>query len=168
MKIGIVSDSHGNVRRLQAALDAFAGRGAQAVVHCGDVGGVKCLHALADSGLKSYVVAGNTDRRADRLEQTARRLNIRFAWEVIEVPIAGGEYLVATHGSDAKILGELIAGRQFPYVCRGHTHRASDERHGPVRVINPGALHHPKHPRCPTAALLNTETGALEQIVLGE
>ena len=37
-----------------------------------------------------------------------------------------------------------------------------DERIGPVRVINPGALHHPRDPHHPTVALLDTGTDDLQ------
>ena len=52
-------------------------------------------------------------------------------------------------------------GGQFPYVCHGHTHRLRDDRIGDVRVINPGALNHPRNPRHPTIAVLDTATDTL-------
>jgi len=166
MKIGIVSDSHGKVRRLQAALDALAARGAQAVVHCGDVGGVECINALSGAGMDAYLVAGNMDGDIRRLQRAALAGGVKFSSEVIEVPLGDGRHLLAAHGHDEQVLGELIAGGQFPYVCCGHTHRFSDDRHRDVRVINPGALLHPKDTRRPTAALLDTETDTVERIDL--
>jgi len=166
MKIGIASDSHGRCDRLKAALEAFAGRDVDAVVHCGDVCGAKCMELLGRCGMDAYVVAGNMDRHVATLAQAARQYGVNFAWEVIEVPLGGGEHLVATHGNDEQILGELIADQQFPYVCHGHTHRQRDERHGRTRVINPGALWHPRQPHRPTAAVLDTETDRLDWIEL--
>jgi len=166
MKIGIVSDSHGKVLRLRAALNALAARGAQVIVHCGDVGGAECIDALAEAGLDAYVVAGNMDRDVWRLQQAALTGGLKFSSEVIEVPLGDGRCLLATHGHDERVLGELIAGGQFPYICRGHTHSFSDERRGGVRVINPGALLHPRSPRRATAALLDTEQDTLERIDL--
>ena len=162
MRIGIVSDSHGEIDRLRGALDIFEIHDAQAIVHCGDIGSAKCIELLADAPCDVYMVAGNMDRHVERLAALARGRGIHFGWEVIEVPLADGRCLVATHGHDANILGELIRGRQFPYVCHGHTHRARDERIGAVRVINPGALRSPKDPRHPTAALLDTDAETVE------
>lgn len=162
MRIGILSDSHGKGRTLRKALTALSRRGAEAIVHCGDLGSVECIEMLGEACVPSYVVAGNMDRHTDRLADAAQRCGVAFHWEAIEVPLGDGQFLVATHGHDERILSEMIRGEQFPYVCHGHTHRVRDDRFGPVRVICPGALCHPRHPRYPTAALLDTERDQLD------
>lgn len=164
MKIGIVSDSHSKAGRLRKALEAFAERNVDAVVHCGDLGSGECMELLGQFAANAYAVAGNMDRHVDRLAEIARQCGVHFGWEVIEVPLSDGRHLVATHGHDQTVLGELIAWEQFPYVCHGHTHKLSDEKRGEVRVINPGALTHPRRPHHPTAVVLNTETDALEVV----
>ena len=166
MKIGIVSDSHGRGDRLQSAMEAFASRGVQAVVHCGDIGSTQCVEALSSIDAATYAVAGNVDAHVKQLGSAAATSGVTFAWEVVEVPLGDGQHLVATHGCDQEVLEELIRGEQFPYVCHGHTHRVRDERIGPVRVINPGALRSPKAPKHPSAAILDTDGDPLEFIAL--
>jgi len=167
MKIGIISDSHGRAKRLRAAIDLLARRGVEAVVHCGDVMSVECVEMLGLCGVPAYMVVGNMDRHPERLKDAAERGGVNFAWEVVEVPIGEEKYLVATHGHDADVLDTLLIGRQFPYVCHGHTHRARNERVGPVRVINPGALCHPKGSHRPTAAVLDTDCDTVEIVEVG-
>lgn len=167
MKIGIVSDSHGKTKRLAAALELLAQRGVEAIVHCGDVSGAAAVELLALADAEAYVVAGNMDRHIERLAETAEKCGVHFAWETIEVPLPDGRHLIATHGNDPLVLGALIVGQQFPYVCHGHTHRRRDERIGQVRVINPGALHHPRGHQGPAVAILDTEMDDLEWIELG-
>ena len=159
MKIGIVSDSHGKASRLQVAIEVLTLAGAEAIVHCGDIGSDKCVDLLGAAGVPAYAVAGNMDRHINHLAATAKRVGVNFAWEVVEVPIGDDKHLAATHGNDEQILSELIRDRQFPYVCCGHSHRKSDKRFGPVRVINPGALH---HARRHTAAILDTDEDTLQ------
>ena len=166
MIIGIVSDSHGNLRRLEAALAAMAERNVQAIVHCGDIVDGESIRQLATAGVPAYVVAGNMDRHAAELQAAAQQCGVKFGWEVIEVPLDDGRYLVAMHGHDEKILGEMIAEQQFPYVCHGHTHRFRDEHIGGVRVINPGALRHARGHHGPTVAVLDTQTDTLERIAI--
>ena len=166
MKIGIVSDSHGRCELLTAALGLFAQRGVDAIVHCGDVGSIASMRSLGAVDTAAYAVAGNMDRHIDQLAVVADECGVNFHWEVIEMPIGDGRYLVATHGHDHGILNELIAGRQFPYVCHGHTHRVQDERFGQVRVICPGALRTPRNPRHPTVAILDTDSDSLEFIAV--
>ena len=164
MRIGIVSDSHGKTRRLRAALRLLAERDVDAVVHCGDVVSVECVEALGAFGRPAYVVLGNMDRRGQRLHDAAERAGVNFAWEVIEVPLGRRQYLVATHGDDPSVLAGLVAGEQFPYVCHGHTHRVRNERLGAVRVINPGALCHPRGHHPATVAVLDTEADSVETV----
>lgn len=164
MKIGIVSDSHGKAARLAEALEVLVARGAEAVVHCGDVGSVECMQRLGSAGVPTYAVAGNMDRHVDVLAVAAAECGVNFSAEVVVVPLGKGKRLAAAHGENKNVLDELIDGGQFPYVCHGHTHRASSERVGKTRVINPGALVHSRDPRRPTVALLDTETDAVEHI----
>ena len=164
MRIGILSDTHGRQDRLQRAMELLSQRQFGAVVHCGDIGSNECLELLGQARVEAYAVAGNTDRHIQDLVETARRLGVDFHSEVIEVPLGDGRHLVATHGHEDGVLAELIQGKQFPYVCHGHTHRFRDERMGAVRVICPGALRQPRHPRHPTVALLDTGSDVLEQI----
>ncbi|MFW6132555.1 MAG: metallophosphoesterase family protein [Planctomycetota bacterium] len=165
MKVGLVSDSHGHVRRLRQALEELADLGAEAVVHCGDVGSPECLAALGAAAPVALAVAGNMDRRVDRLAAAAERAGVTFSTRHVELDLGcageGPSALVATHGHDAHLLDALVRGGQFAYVCHGHTHRRRDERIGGARVINPGALRHPRGGTRPSAALLDTVAEAV-------
>ena len=159
MKIGIISDSHGNVPALRWALDELLGRGAEAIVHCGDLGSAECLALLGAADVDAYAVAGNMDLAPRSLADQASRCGVRFAADSVVVPLGEGKYLAATHGNKPQVLQQLIDGGDFPYVCCGHTHEAADERTGPVRVINPGPLDRASQP---TAALLDTAADTVE------
>ena len=163
MRVGIVSDTHGDVKQLSHALEIFSHHQVQAIVHCGDIGSILCLRLLANTAPNVHVVAGNTDRHVEELANEAGNLGINFAWEAVQVPMGDGKTLVATHGHDENLLGELIASRQFDYVCHGHSHKIRDDRVNGVRVINPGALHRAK---VHTVAVLNTVCDVLEHIVV--
>ncbi len=161
MVIGIVSDSHGKSKRLKAAVEIFARRNVDAVVHCGDIASAGDVEILASIGCAAYLVLGNMDRRIEGLVEAAKRWAVHFHAEAVEVPLGEGEFLVATHGSDSPMLRDLMDDPQFPYVCHGHSHATRDERIGITRVINPGALHH-IHPR--TIAILDTDSDKVEFI----
>lgn len=166
MLVGILSDSHGQHERLAMGLAALAERHVQAIVHCGDIVDEESIEMLGSAGAPAYVVAGNMDRHTSQLEAAAELCGVSFAWEVVEVPLDDGRSLVALHGHDELVLGEIIAEQQFPYVCHGHTHRFRDQRIDNVRVINPGALHHPRGLHRPTVAVLDTQTDTVEQIII--
>jgi len=161
MKIGIVSDSHGKADRLRRALHLLRERGAEVLVHCGDVGSADCVAALAETRLPAYAVAGNMDRHVRRLGDEAVRCGVHFSDDAAVVDIGGGRLLGVVHGNDEAALSRLLADERVVYLCRGHTHRRSDDRAGGTRIINPGALH---HARPATVALLDTESDTLESI----
>ena len=159
MKIGIVSDSHGKVKRLQSALATLMEHGAETIVHCGDVGSAGCIALLAEAGLPAYVVAGNMDRRPDKLAAEAAGAGVHFSAVAVVVRLSDGRCLAAAHGNDPAVLGRLLDQDGVCYVCHGHTHRRRDDRIGGTRVINPGAL---RHANPASAALLDTDTDTLE------
>ncbi|MCJ7543028.1 MAG: metallophosphatase family protein [Phycisphaerae bacterium] len=163
MKIGILSDSHGQLKRLKSALEALQAAGAEALVHCGDHGSVECLAALAAPGLPCYTVAGNMDRSAEVLADAAKASGVCFDRRVVIVPLGDGRTLAAAHGNDAALLRQLVSSGRHAYVCCGHAHKFSDQRAGPVRVINPGALY---HCRPYTVAVLDTATDELHVLTL--
>jgi len=163
MKIGSVSDSHGKALRLRAALAKLIERGAEAIVHCGDVGSADCIAALGEVDVPAYACAGNMDRRHDRLAAEAGRAGVHFRPDVVMVPLGDGRCLAAAHGNDPAALARLVDSEAVCYVCHGHTHRRRDDRVGAKRVINPGAL---RHANPPGVALLDTDTDTLEYLDL--
>jgi len=161
MKVGIVSDTHGKVSRLKRALDVLLSRGAEIIVHCGDVGSEDCIVALAETHLPCYAVAGNMDKHVDRLAATAKEVGVNFDPSKIIITLDDGHRLAITHGNDGGVIRELLADDSISYICVGHTHKAADERIGQKRLINPGALRH-AHPT--TVAILDTKTDTVEHI----
>lgn len=164
MLIGLLSDSHADASRLRNAVSMLTELGAEVLVHCGDIVAVDQVAILAHTGLQAYLAAGNMDRRTGALAKAADKCGVKFAADFIEAPLGEGQYLVALHGDMDQLLGELVGGGQFPYVIHGHTHRAADTKFGSVRVICPGAIAHPRSPKYPTAALLDTQADTVRFI----
>ena len=162
MKIGIVSDSHGQAKRLAAAVAALRTAGAEALVHCGDLGSTECLSVLAEAHVPCYAVAGNMDLHIDGLSEAAAARGVCFHPQFVTVPLGDGRTLAATHGNTGQ-MRKLVNSGDYAYVCCGHTHKAADIRDGDVRVINPGALY---HCRPYTVALLDTVTDELHLLTI--
>jgi len=162
MMIGLLSDSHGDAARLRNGTATLIDLGAEAIVHCGDIVAADHVSILGTCGVPAYLAAGNMDRNTSALAKVAEQYGVQFAADFIEVAIGAGQHLAALHGDNDHLLRDLVEGAQFPYVIHGHTHRAADDTYGSIRVICPGALAHPRKPKYPTVALLNTETDTVE------
>lgn len=158
MILGIMSDSHGDRRRVEQALEVLRLRRVETIVHCGDLGH-GCIESLGQAGVPVYAVAGNIDFDPVELAQQAAEAGVRFDPIQWIVPIEDGRTIAVAHGHDARVLHALIRSGQHAYVLHGHTHQPRDERIGPTRVINSGALHRASQP---SLAVLDTQRDALE------
>lgn len=156
MRVGILSDTHGNVRATTAALQVLRKQNVEQYIHCGDVGGEEIFDLLA--GLPVAFVWGNTDWNRDKLRVYADALSLTCYDDMADLTVDGLRIAV-THGDQGNILKRIVVGRQHQYLLYGHTHIARDQTVDGLRWINPGAVH--RSPR-PTVAVLNTQTEALE------
>ena len=156
LRIGIMSDSHGNVARMRAALARFDESGADVLIHCGDVGGIEIFELWA--GRSVHFVWGNCDVASPGIREFLRRINLK------EPPIGGplrltlgGARIVVAHGHE-DYFSDLVARPGADYLLHGHTHARRDELRGATRVVNPGALHRTPSP---SVALLEARSGDL-------
>lgn len=155
MLIGLMSDSHGRVRRVRAALDWFDARGAEFVLHCGDVGDLDVFELFVGRSLR--FVWGNTDDATPRILAFLERTGIIAPpTPPLELTLDDRRFIVV-HGHEA-CFDDLMVHPNCDYLCHGHTHRRADRRIGSCRVINPGALHRAE---VHTVALLDTRSDHL-------
>src|SRR5690554_1349846 len=155
MQIGLLADSHGHADTTAAAVKALRDRGAETLIHLGDVGTTRVLETL--TALPAHVVFGNCDLAVDQLTRDAQRLGITVDHPVGTLTI-DGKVIVFTHGHLEEPMKQAIEDAAA-YLLHGHTHVARDDRFGATRIINPGALHRAARY---TAALLNPARDSLE------
>lgn len=155
MRVGVLSDTHDQRTRTAAAVRRLIHEGAEVLIHCGDLTGPDIVYECAD--LLSYFVFGNNDYDERALRRAMNDIGGVCLGRSGEVSLAGRRVAV-NHGD---LEGEIrrIAAQHPDYLLFGHSHRASDERVGPTRWINPGALHRAK---TWTVALLDLETDVLK------
>jgi putative phosphoesterase len=137
MRIGILSDTHDQVARTRRAVSVLVERGAQALIHCGDLTTTEIVLACAVK--PAYFVFGNCD--TDRF---SLRLAIEHAGGAClerggEITLAGRR-LGVTHGDFEPEIRRLLS-LEPDFLFSGHTHQQKDEQEGRTRWINPGALH---------------------------
>lgn len=156
--LGILSDSHGRGAITERAARLLVGRGAQALVHLGDVGSEDVLDALLQ-GPPVRIVFGNCDMGTAAMARYALDLGIG-----VDDPMGylklDGKLIAYTHGHLPHLLMDAL-DEGVDYLLHGHTHVQRDERHGRTRIINPGALF---RAGVHTVALLDTAEDRLEFI----
>lgn len=179
-RVGLLSDSHGQVHRTSAAVRLLVDHGADLLIHLGDIGGPAVIDALVVSPssesaqappltsaqshvpasentiLETHLVFGNTDWdiRGDTRYSIALGLNVDHPAGRL---VFGEQELAFTHGHGHRLMRRAIDCR-VTWLCHGHTHQKADGRQGGTRVINPGAL---QRAVTYTVALLDTDTDQL-------
>ena len=166
MKIGLLSDTHGHAPRTAAACRLLLDAGAAHLIHCGDIGGDSVLAelaaAVAPKKVRVSAVLGNVDLWSDDYRFFPTNTGIDLLGRVGELSL-DGIAMAIVHGDDAAALGRAIHSGKYRYVFTGHTHAFSDERTGPTRVINRGAVYRSPHPG---VALLDTADDTLSRMLL--
>lgn len=154
MRIGILSDSHGDAKITRKAIALLERHGATKFFHCGDIGGESVLDELV--GHDCIFVWGNCDYPDASTRVYLKRVGLPSPTGPQRLTIAGKQIAVC-HGHE-KGVNELLADTSLDYLFHGHTHMMKDERQGCVRVINPGALY---RAQVHTVALLDLATDGL-------
>ncbi|HEX8456757.1 MAG TPA: metallophosphoesterase family protein [Pyrinomonadaceae bacterium] len=119
--VGVVSDTHGLMRA--EALRAL--RGAELIIHAGDIGKPEVLAALS-AVAPVVAVRGNNDRAA-------------WAQEIAETETLelGAVKIHLLHALQELALDPVAC--RFDVVVSGHSHRPSIVRRGGVLYLNPGS-----------------------------
>lgn len=138
MKLAVVSDTHGHLEPTRKALDLIRGRGADLIVHTGDVGGGHLIELFAD--WPAHFVFGNVDQDRGSLRRTIEAAGQHCHGVFGELHLEGRR-MAFLHGDDARRLKDTIESGEWDLVCYGHTHQSEAHKEGETVVLNPGALY---------------------------
>jgi len=160
MKIGVVSDTHGRLRTIAAALTLIKERDVELLIHCGDIDEPEAARAFA--GWNAHFCFGNCDADREGIARAIAHIGATLHESFGHLELAGKQ-IAWTHGDKAGLFHDLEASRQYDYLFYGHTHVADQRLAGQTRVINPGALHRARQKTC---LVVDLETDSLETIAV--
>lgn len=168
-KIGLLSDSHSAGEMTAKAVELLINEKAELLVHLGDICSMSVLDALvaarpgSENPIEVHLVFGNVDWDWQALSRYAQELGL-----VVDHPVGnlkfGDRSMIFMHGHDMAAMNRALAA-QPSYICHGHSHEMRDDRVGPTRLINPGALFRAKSY---TVAMLDTDSDELRFIEVGK
>lgn len=166
MKIGILSDTHGNLSATAKAAKVFRKYGVGAVFHCGDIGGMNVLAELAGVlepiGVPIHAVFGNTDIHSSDWKFFPTNIGVYLHGRFADISLEG-KRISLLHSDDLHLFRKTISRGGYDLVLTGHTHEVHDYRSGRTRCINPGSAGRGTPNTC---AVLDLESGELQVIVL--
>lgn len=140
MKIGILSDSHKKVSHAKNVIDALLERGAEFLIHAGDVVEVETLEYLHSRGVRYVAVYGNND---------AHLISYQDKYNLVREP---HYFKLAKTTFKLMHLPYYMSG-DTEVVIFGHTHEFFTEQRGKTLFINPGEVCGRKKPYTESALL---------------
>ena len=157
MKIGILSDTHGNISATENATEVFRRAGVAAVFHCGDIGSFDVLSELAALQIPVHAVFGNVDVYSNDWKFFPTNVGIYLHGRFGEVELEGHR-MGLLHSDDANRFNQAVYSGDYTFVFSGHSHEVHDYTEGRTRCINPGTAGR----RMPgTCAVLDLDSGEL-------
>mgnify|MGYP001361056831 CR=1 FL=1 len=160
MRIGLISDTHDQQRATASGLKLLRDAGAEIILHAGDVGGEPIIDLFV--GLNVHFVWGNNDWHRDTLGRYAASLDVTCHGDIARLTLAE-KRIILTHGDDARLMRQILTGRQADILITGHTHVPHDLMKNGVRCINPGAVYRAMRKQ---VALLDLPEGTLTALPL--
>jgi uncharacterized protein len=144
-EVGLISDTHGLVRReVFAALE-----GVDLILHAGDVGGLAVLLEL-EAIAPVHAVYGNTDAP----DEPGLRDRLALDIEGLSIHVSHGHELGVSPTPE-----KLLARYAADIIVFGHTHKPLIERAGRRLVVNPGAAGPRRFSLKPSVARMKVEKG---------
>ena len=136
MQIGVVSDTHNNLKNIEKIISLFNREKVSSVVHTGDISNAKSLEKFKALNCRLTGVFGNNDRDELSLKEFAEENDFLFQ----EPPVVFDEankQIAIFHEPDL-IESFLKRNNNIDIVLHGHTHRYRMQHIGNTLVFNPG------------------------------
>jgi uncharacterized protein len=134
MRILIISDSHDHIANIKSAMEIGIKAHAEAVIHCGDWGGVKAVEAVLSYNLPLYSILGNAD--IDDGMETYMQLNCKkFDPDFLKVTIEGRKIGITHQARMTDPRHEDLS-----VIFSGHYHSSEEKMVNFTKYIRPGAL----------------------------
>ena len=136
MKIGVVSDTHNNLKNIEIIINLFNDIKVPVVIHTGDISNANTLERFSKLNAELIGVYGNNDRSESGLKEVAQKNNFHFQEPPRKLSLLDRE-IVIFHEPD-NIDQFLSENKSINVVLYGHTHRYENITKNGVLYFNPG------------------------------
>lgn len=138
MRVGIISDTHGQVDFTRPAVRMLESLDVERLLHCGDIGSPEVVELLAP--WPTDYVFGNCDVEQRLLRTAIERAGHVCHGEFADLTIEGVR-IALLHSHDRRLFAASIGSGRYDTICYGHTHVAAIEKRGETLLVNPGAVY---------------------------
>ena len=136
MLVGVVSDTHNNIKNIKDIINIFNEEEVDCVIHTGDISKPKTLELFSKLDCPLIGVFGNNDRIENGLIEICRKYNFDFREPPFSLNLENKE-IVIFHEPDL-IDDYLELENEVDLILHGHTHRYREEIINNIIFFNPG------------------------------
>jgi putative phosphoesterase len=134
MRIGVVSDTHNNLRNVGRIVELFNEAAVDRVIHTGDITQAKTLDVFAGLDMPMWGVYGNNDQEREGLSSAIAAHGFVFQEPPLELSWHQRQIMVVHDPLEFE--GFLSSRHQL--ALHGHTHLHRYERRDGQVLFNPG------------------------------
>lgn len=135
MLVGIVGDTHNNLKNISKICNIFNSENVNLVLHTGDITLPKSLMAFKDLKCKLIAVFGNNDvGEKNGLKKISKQLNFCINDEPYNLDIENTRICLLHH---PELISDSLID-QSDIILHGHTHRYRNEIIKNTLIFNPG------------------------------
>ena len=136
MLVGVVSDTHNNIKNIKKIIDLFNEAQVELVVHTGDISKAETLRIFSKLDAPLVGVYGNNDRIEEGLEEVCIEYDFNFQEPPLAINLKDKK-IVVFHEPD--LIKEYIKEhKDTDLILHGHTHRYKEEKIDQTVYFNPG------------------------------
>ena len=136
MLIGVVSDTHNNIKNIKKIIDLFNEAQVELVIHTGDISKAETLKIFSALDCPLMGVFGNNDRLEEGLKEVCKENNFTFQEPPLSL-ILDNKKIAVFH--EPELIDDYIKDHQnIDVILHGHTHRYKEEKIENTIYFNPG------------------------------
>ena len=136
MFVGVVSDTHNNIKNIKKIICLFNDEQVDLVIHTGDISKARTLRIFSDLNAPLVGVFGNNDRIEEGLKEVCVEYNFNFQEPPLSITLQGKKIAIF-HEPDL-IENYIEKNKDINLVLYGHTHRYKQETIDKTVYFNPG------------------------------
>jgi putative phosphoesterase len=138
MRLGILSDTHGQVALTRNAVRMLESLDVETVLHCGDIGTPEVVELF--TAWPTHFVFGNCDYDHAELAAAIKKAGQTCHGLFGDLEFAGVR-IALLHSHERQRFRQTVDSDDYRVVCYGHTHVAAKDQRGDTLVLNPGAIY---------------------------
>ena len=136
MLVGVVSDTHNNIKNIKKIIALFNEEQVDLVIHTGDISKASTLKIFSNLNSPLVGVFGNNDRIEEGLKEVCEVYDFNFQEPPLSLTLKNKK--VAVFHEPELIEGYVKDNQDIDLILHGHTHRYKEEKVGDIIYFNPG------------------------------